>query len=260
LKVESPANPVARAERTHTRHMREIATHIDIDAGASLVWSVLTRFAEYRRWIPLIGVCLVLRATATRSCSSSDAARSAQGARRRSSARSRTSASHTNCIGAAAACVNRGSRRSGVFAWRVARPVASASSKRSLRRHRTAAPPAPVAAHAGVRFRGDERAQGPCGTNRSQLRVDACAALRHAPGAGICWAGGCHLGPPRGRRRVTTVLLVFKPRRLLSGGVQTRLPVDRRLHVRKKFLPDPPGNDGSTEIRFRALGRWSPST
>jgi hypothetical protein len=58
LKADPPANPVARAECAHTRRMREIATHIDIDAGASLVWSVLIRFAEYRRWNPLIGSVL----------------------------------------------------------------------------------------------------------------------------------------------------------------------------------------------------------
>ena len=34
--------------------MREIETHIDIDAGASLVWSILTQFSGYRRWNPLI--------------------------------------------------------------------------------------------------------------------------------------------------------------------------------------------------------------
>jgi hypothetical protein len=34
--------------------MREITTHVDIQAGASLVWDILTDFATYRRWNPLI--------------------------------------------------------------------------------------------------------------------------------------------------------------------------------------------------------------
>lgn len=34
--------------------MREISTHVDIDAGASLVWDILTDFGAYRRWNPLI--------------------------------------------------------------------------------------------------------------------------------------------------------------------------------------------------------------
>jgi len=34
--------------------MREISTHIDINAGASLVWDILTDFATYRRWNPLV--------------------------------------------------------------------------------------------------------------------------------------------------------------------------------------------------------------
>jgi hypothetical protein len=38
--------------------MREIATHIDIDADASLVWSILTHFGAYRRWNPLIASVL----------------------------------------------------------------------------------------------------------------------------------------------------------------------------------------------------------
>jgi hypothetical protein len=34
--------------------MREISTHVDINAGASLVWDILTDFGTYRRWNPLI--------------------------------------------------------------------------------------------------------------------------------------------------------------------------------------------------------------
>ncbi len=34
--------------------MREISTQIDIHASASLVWDILTDFATYRRWNPLI--------------------------------------------------------------------------------------------------------------------------------------------------------------------------------------------------------------
>lgn len=34
--------------------MREISTHVDIHASASLVWDILTDFATYRRWNPLI--------------------------------------------------------------------------------------------------------------------------------------------------------------------------------------------------------------
>lgn len=38
--------------------MREISTHVDIQAGASLVWDILTDFGTYRRWNPLIGSVL----------------------------------------------------------------------------------------------------------------------------------------------------------------------------------------------------------
>jgi len=34
--------------------MREISTHIDIEASAALVWQILTDFATYRRWNPLV--------------------------------------------------------------------------------------------------------------------------------------------------------------------------------------------------------------
>jgi len=34
--------------------MREISTHIDIEASASLVWDILTDFATYRRWNPTV--------------------------------------------------------------------------------------------------------------------------------------------------------------------------------------------------------------
>ena len=34
--------------------MREISTHVDIDADASLVWHILTDFAKYQRWNPLL--------------------------------------------------------------------------------------------------------------------------------------------------------------------------------------------------------------
>jgi hypothetical protein len=34
--------------------MREISTHVDIHASASLVWDILTDFAVYRRWNPFI--------------------------------------------------------------------------------------------------------------------------------------------------------------------------------------------------------------
>jgi hypothetical protein len=34
--------------------MREITTHIDIDAGAALVWHILTDVSSYRRWNPLV--------------------------------------------------------------------------------------------------------------------------------------------------------------------------------------------------------------
>src|SRR5882757_8429978 len=34
--------------------MREISTHVDINAGATLVWDILTDFATYRRWNPLV--------------------------------------------------------------------------------------------------------------------------------------------------------------------------------------------------------------
>jgi len=34
--------------------MREICTHVDINAGASLVWDILTDFPTYQRWNPLL--------------------------------------------------------------------------------------------------------------------------------------------------------------------------------------------------------------
>ena len=34
--------------------MREIATHVDINAEAALVWDILTDFATYQRWNPLV--------------------------------------------------------------------------------------------------------------------------------------------------------------------------------------------------------------
>jgi len=34
--------------------MREISTHTDIEASASLVWDILTDFATYRRWNPTV--------------------------------------------------------------------------------------------------------------------------------------------------------------------------------------------------------------
>jgi hypothetical protein len=34
--------------------MREISTHVDIRADASLVWDILTDFATYQRWNPLV--------------------------------------------------------------------------------------------------------------------------------------------------------------------------------------------------------------
>jgi len=34
--------------------MLQIATHIDIDADAALVWEILTDFATYQRWNPLV--------------------------------------------------------------------------------------------------------------------------------------------------------------------------------------------------------------
>jgi len=34
--------------------MREISTHVDINAEASLVWDILTDFAMYQRWNPLV--------------------------------------------------------------------------------------------------------------------------------------------------------------------------------------------------------------
>lgn len=36
--------------------MREISTQVDINAGASLVWDILTDFATYRRWNPLLRI------------------------------------------------------------------------------------------------------------------------------------------------------------------------------------------------------------
>ncbi|HEU0201264.1 MAG TPA: SRPBCC domain-containing protein [Burkholderiaceae bacterium] len=38
--------------------MREISTHVDIDAGPSLVWAILTDFPAYRRWNPLMRTVL----------------------------------------------------------------------------------------------------------------------------------------------------------------------------------------------------------
>lgn len=34
--------------------MLEISTHVDIDADAALVWDILTDFATYQRWNPLL--------------------------------------------------------------------------------------------------------------------------------------------------------------------------------------------------------------
>jgi len=34
--------------------MREICTYVDIDAGASLVWQILTDFSVYRSWNPTL--------------------------------------------------------------------------------------------------------------------------------------------------------------------------------------------------------------
>ena len=38
--------------------MREISTHVDINAGATLVWDILIDFATYRRWNPLVRIIL----------------------------------------------------------------------------------------------------------------------------------------------------------------------------------------------------------
>jgi hypothetical protein len=44
----------AGALQVHTAPMRQIQTHIDIDAPASIVWAILADFGTYDRWNPLI--------------------------------------------------------------------------------------------------------------------------------------------------------------------------------------------------------------
>jgi len=38
----------------HNQSMKEVKTHIDIEAPAALVWAILADFGTYRRWNPLI--------------------------------------------------------------------------------------------------------------------------------------------------------------------------------------------------------------